>query len=157
MPKFDELKFQRVIDPNIFRLIPKTLFEQVKDYDFSVEKLMLFGQMIMQNPLVYLYALTDERNVIKGVLWARIDCIDEMLEVYLLSVMRAYQGGETIAIVKEFCRELIKKERPRLKRELNMNLKDKITWFTTRPEAFEKYGFKRAKRVFMECSNVNAD
>ena len=147
---FGDLNFERIIIVNAFRWIPAYLFEQVKDYDFSIKQLLKLGASVCSNPLTYLYVLTDEARLIKGVLWSSVDYVDEMLDVYLLSVDKAYQGEETLPAVLAFMRDLQEKERPKLLKGWGIEIKDKIRWTTPRPKAFEKAGFTRSKKVLME-------
>lgn len=147
-----DLKFIRVTDPNIFSLIPRSLFEQIKGYDFSVERLILYGASIVRYPLTYLYVMTDVSNVIKGVFWSRVDFVDETLEVYLISVEPEYQSGILEQALK-FARELQEKERPKLKNVWGIDLKDKINLITNQPKVYKKFGAKPTKRVLMEIEN----
>ena len=154
MPEFKELQFVRVIDPNIFRLIPRYLFEQVKDYEFDIEKLINYGAAITANPLTYLFALADSENKIKGIFWARISYVDEIFEAYLLSVDPEYQDETALRTTLDFFWRLHKTEKPKLKKQ-GINLKDKILWQTTRPKPFEKIaGVEKSKRILMEIENV---
>ena len=149
MADFADLKFVRVIDPRVFSYIPAKLFEQVKGYDFSPEQLAKYGASVMTTPGTYLFVLVDERHVMHGVLWTRIDFVDQTLDVFLLSVQKAYQGDSVLPAVLKFLRELQAQERPKLAK-VGVELKKKIRWSTTRPKAYEKVGFKRSKLVMME-------
>ena len=148
--QFIELSFERVIIVNAFRWIPAYLFEQVKDYDFSMGQLLKLGASVCGDPLTYIYVLTDERRLIKGVLWARVDYVDEIFGVYLLSVDKQYQSGDVIGECLKFMRELRDTERPKLLKGWEINLKNKIRIITDRPAAYEKAGFKKSKRMIME-------
>jgi len=151
LPELDELKFVRVNNPYIFLRIPRALFEQVKGYDFSVNRLIYYGASIAANPLTYIYAMTDDLDVIRGVFWARIDIVDETFEVYLISVEPEYQKN-TLKKALKFVRELQEKERPKLEK-LGIKLKDKIVLITNQPKAYEKLGAKPTKRILMEKNN----
>ena len=149
--EFKELQFIRVID---FRLIPRYLFEQVKDYEFDIEKLISYGVMITADPLTYLFALANNENKIKGVFWARVNYVDEIFEAYLLSVDPEYQDETALQTTLDFFWQLHKTEKPKLKMRFNINLKDKILWQTTRPKPFEKItGVEKSKRILMEITN----
>ena len=157
MPEFKELQFVRVIDPNIFRLIPRYLFEQVKDYEFSIEKLINYGAAITAYPLTYLFVLADNENKIKGVFWARVSYVDEIFEGYLLSVDPEYQDETVLQSTLDFLWQLHKTEKPKLKKQFGIDLKDKILWMTTRPKPFEKIaGVEKSKRILMEIENVES-
>ncbi len=154
--KFRELTFIRFTEPNAFRAIPRELFEQVKDYEFNLKRLLHFGSFVIQNPLTYLFVLTDVGQKIKGILWSRVDCIDELFEVYLLSVDPEYQDGDALNETLKFIRKVRDEERPKLKK-IGIELKDKIVWLTTRPGAFKKIGAKRAKRIILEIDENDTD
>ena len=155
---FSELQFVRVIDPNIFRLIPCYLLEQVKDYEFSIEKLINYGAMVTANPLTYLFVLADNESKIKGVFWTRVNYVDEIFEAYLLSVDPEYQDETALQTTLDFFWQLHETEKPKLKKQFDINLKDKVLWITTRPKPFEKItGIKKSKRILMEITNVESE
>lgn len=140
MPELDELKFVRTFD---FALIPRTLFEQVKEMDAAmIDRVYRFGPLIGGNPLTLLYVLIDQVNKIKGVLWSEINIIEAIIYVRLLSVDKEYQSpnGELLNKAIEFLFSL--PTGPELKKEI---------WFEAmRPGAYEKIGARRAKRIKME-------
>ena len=150
MSKFEDLQFVRVQDPNIFLLIPRYLFRQIKNYDFAEDKLLKYGAIVVSSPFTYMFLLTTAENLIKGVFWARLDCIDEMFELYLMSVDPEYQGNGMLKRSLNFIRKLIIEERPKVKKRWDINLKDKFIFITTRPKAFKDFGCKPCKRVLME-------
>lgn len=150
----NDLQFVRVIDPNIFRVIPRKLFEQIKGYEFDIGKLIRYGASIATHPLTYMFVLTDAANKIQGILWSRVDVVDEMFEVYLFSVERKYQNSGILAQVLKFMRELQEQQRPILKKAFDINLKDKILLVTTKPKGYMKLGAVYSKRIILEISNV---
>lgn len=149
----EELKFVRINNPYIFLRIPRLLFEQIKGYDFSVDRLIFYGASVVSNPMTYMYAMSDISNVIRGVFWAKIDIVDETLCVYLISVEPEYQSSSLKQALK-FVRELQKQEKPKLEK-LGIKLKDKITLITNQPKAYERLGAKPTKRILMEINNGN--
>jgi len=135
-----DLKFVRTFG---FDLIPRYLFEQVKEIDeATIDRIYKFGPLIGASPLTLLYVLVDEVNKIKGVLWAEVNLIDAIIFIRLLSVDKQYQSldGQLLTKAKDFLFNL--KTGPELKKEIH--------FLSTRPRAFEKVGAQRCKRVRME-------
>ena len=141
--KFSDLKFVRLTEPEQFSLIPRYLFEQVKGFDFKIERLYQFGPILLASPLTFLYALADkESSLIKGILWAEVNPFNEDVNAHTFSIDKEYQNRNGDAM-----REGIKKIEEIRDME---NLTGKIVTSTIRPKAFEKAGLKKSKRVIME-------
>lgn len=165
MGKFNELKFVRVIDPNVFMLIPRYLFEQIKEFDKeSIDNLYRFGSSIvtvsiqgpngeiirMPNEFVHIIVMADNEGIMKGFVWAEIDAIERHIFVQAISVDKKYQSqnGEIENKITDYLFKLT--ERRELK---NLNIRKKIVMATIHEKAFEKYGWKRCKRILMEKEN----
>ena len=153
----DELKFVRIIDQGAFNCIPRYLFEQIKDLDAdAIDRLYQYassiltiiglnetGQIIrVPNPLVHITVLINDKHKIKGFFWFQFDPIEQLTFVQEYSVDRSYQSanGDLLKRAKDYIKEL----------PIPDEYKKTIRWTTTRPNAFEKHGFKRAKKVLME-------
>ncbi len=107
--KFEDLKFERLTHPAMFKFIPRELFEQVKDPNVNVDNLYKFGPMSLASETTFIYVMFDPANVVKGVLWASINKFTDNLEVSILSVDKEYQGGNACKVTLEFLQD-IKKE-----------------------------------------------
>lgn len=158
MPKIDDLQFVRVIDPAVFAVIPRHLFEQIKELDEEAidaiyanavnimtipvvnKEGMLVGRYPKQN--VWVVALHDVGHQIKGFLWFDIDVIDRLIFVKACSVAKEYQSnnGEVTKRIRDYLANL------------PFPFK-KIMWATIKPGAFERRGWVRSKRILMETQN----
>jgi len=152
LPDIDDLKFVRITDPNLFALIPRQLFEQIRARDWEVDTLYRYGPLFVTNQFNLFWVMTDTTNVIKGVLWATIDPVVKAIAVNIVSVDREFQKingslrksqSELLLKVKEH----LQVYREELKKKSGFELKDKILWGTTRPKAFERSGAKRYRTV----------
>lgn len=136
------LRFILVSD---FSLIPRRLVEQVKPRLLDPARLYQLGPMICKNPLTILgvFAPMDESAAdfgqVKGFLWAGVNPLTHKIDVHILSVDRQYFGRGIVGEAKN----ILEKIRAR------HGLKG-IVFKTTRPQAFEKHGFKRSETVLME-------
>lgn len=138
--KFSDLQFVRLDKPVLFGIIPPYLFDQIKNKDFETKNIFAWGAVMAASPLSYIYALKEpETNHIKGVLWFDINPIEERFYVQLLSVDKEYQNDKALEESLEFIKSI--PEYKKLKPEINMS--------TRHPKAFEKAGWKRAKKVRM--------
>lgn len=145
--KFDDLKFVRLTRPEQFSLIPQYLFKQVKDRDFSIDRIKEFGPVLLASSLTFLYILAEKEQLAegyapaKGVLWLTVNPFEEVFYVELLSVDKEYQGnkGDTLRGVVNFIQSI-----PEYK-----SLKPKIVMTTKHIKAFEKVGWKQSKKVRM--------
>ena len=160
----NDLIFVRVIDPAVFQIIPRYLFEQIKEmdavmidhlYQFASEILTIpvvneNGQLIrIPNPIVCIAVLHDIARQIKGFLWAEIDIIERHIFVQACSVYKEYQSnnGEVERRMVKYLFDL----------SIPPEFKTKIKMATLRPKVFEeKFGWNRSKTVLMEISNVES-
>lgn len=132
--KFEDLQFIRVTEPSVFKLIDRSLFEQIKDDPFNIDRIYELAPILVKNPNMMIYGLAENFKV-RGVLWANIDVLTDTVKVFVLSVEKEYQFDDAIAKTVEF-----------IKTWGDM----KIEFVTTRPKAFEKAGMKRSKKIIME-------
>ena len=141
--KFEDLKFVRLTEPEQFALIPKVLFEQMKDADYKIDKLYQFGPILLMSPLTFLYVLVNkDTNIIKGILWSENNPITEKLNTLAFSIDKEYQSknGDALEWVKKFLKKIQKEN----------NLTGTLDVATSRPKAYEKAGWKRSKRILLE-------
>lgn len=151
--KFEDLKFEPVLYPIVFKYFPKYLLEQIPDRQWEIEKLYEWAPTFISNPLNAFWVLTLEDNIMKGLLWITIDPVLEMIAVNILSVDSEYQKPRGEAIKKTI--EFLKEYRQKLKDEKGIELKGTMLWTTTRPKAFECIdGIKRYNRTIMEVSLI---
>lgn len=162
MPNLEELKFVRIIVPELFAFIPRYLFEQIKEIDEEAidaiyenaasimtvpvmnEKGVVVGRLPAVN--VWIAGLHDISHQIKGFLWAEFDIIEKRIFVQACSVDKEYQSnnGELLEKVKSYLLNL----------PILPEFKQKICWSTIQPKAFERRGFKRSQKILMEYKNV---
>lgn len=131
------MSFVRCYD---FGLVPRRLFDQLKGSSFNYDLLMAHGAMICLNATQLLYVLVDGDSVIHGVLWAEYDAIQEWVYVNCFSVDPEYQDRNQVNRAVEFLRDELKDSVPG----------KRIVMATTRPAAYEKYGFKKTEATLME-------
>jgi hypothetical protein len=160
MSDVSELTFTRVIDPFVFNLIPRHLFEQIDELDKEgIDNMISCGSSIITssvfndkgallripNPLVHIVVMTDTENKIRGFFWAKIDVIEKQIFIYASSVDKKYQSNSSAvsdAVIK-YLFDL----------PVDKSFKRKVVSVTTRPKAFERYGWVRSKQVLMEKEN----
>jgi len=145
--KFDDLTFVRVIDPNIFALIPQYLFEQVEGRSWSVERLYKFAPLFLTNDSNCFWVLENKEKVKKGVLWVVIDVLSEKLNVIVFSVDEEYQDTNYLKSARDFLRQFIKDFNGI---EGEIKIKETINWVTSRPELFDEIGGRRPKTIMVE-------
>lgn len=161
MLNINDLQFVRVIDPAIFQVIPRKLFEQIKELDEeAIDAIYANAVSIMTIPVVnekgirigtlpklnvWVAILHDVAHQIKGFLWAEFDIIERCIFVQACSLDKQYQSndGAFIKKVVEYLRGL----------PVPDELKANIRFATTRPEAFEKLGWKRSKKILLELKD----
>lgn len=141
---FEDLKFVQItgspeITDMVFRRIPRELFEQVKDIEFNIDLLYQAPSRFIGNANTRFYVLTDDEDVIKGILWAYINILTESIDVHILSIDKEFQFGDAIEKTLEFIRSWQGKDE-----------KLKIQIITARPHAYEKAGFVKSKRILLE-------
>jgi len=141
MKSFKNLKFVRLTEPSQFALIPRALFEQVKDSNLMVDRVYQLAPAMMQSPVMFLFVLAEsDTAIIKGVMWAMINPLTDMLMVHLLSVDKEYQDNEAVEETHKLLKAIIK----------GFNLRG-LEFITIRPLAFiKKYGGKQSKKVIIE-------
>ena len=134
----------RWIPQESFALIPRYLIEQIKP-GIKSEKLYQFDTMICQSPFNILGVFVpmnkddEEYGNVKGFMWASINPLTGKIDVQMLSVDKKYFGRGIVGEAKNILEKIQTKH----------GLKG-IVFKTTRPKAFEKYGFKRSETVLME-------
>lgn len=142
MKSFKNLKFVRLTEPSQFALIPRKLFEQVKGIRLIVDRVYQFGPGMMQSPTTFLYVLAEINTaLIKGVLWATINPLTDMLNCCFLSVDKEYQSNEAVEETHKLMKSIVE----------SFNLVG-IEFVTTRPRAFiKKCGdCKQTKKAIIE-------
>jgi N-acetylglutamate synthase-like GNAT family acetyltransferase len=142
----DTLKFIRVFSPYH---VPKKYIDQLKGVDFTAENFYRYlerhctiqtTQGPTLNPLVHLYVLTNEENVVKGFLYFVVDELTKDIVIQNYSVDPMYWSkGQIIELMKDHV--LLIHEKAKL---------NKVFWITRSPSHSEKYGFKRSKECLME-------
>jgi len=158
VPELEELKFVRIVVPELLGVIPRYLFEQIKELDdeaidtiranagliMTVPIMAENGQVIGRLPTtnVWIALLYDTDNGIKGFLWAEFDIIGKRIFVQACSVDKEYQStnGEFISKVVKYLRGL----------PVPDDMKNNIQLATITPKAFERRGWKRTKLIQME-------
>lgn len=155
MSDFSDLKFIRIDRLDLFGLIPRKLFEQIPDREWEVNKLYEWMPIFLDNPLNLFWALANKEAVekgeapIKGVLWATVDPVLEMVAVNVLSIDKEYQSNNGSAIKGTI--KFLKDFRDKIEKEKGVKLQNKILWATTRPKAFERAGCSRHNKIIMEA------
>lgn len=130
------LKFIRVFS---FDLIPQYLFDQIKGRQWSVSKFLENAPLFAGDPANLIFVLADKEHIIQGFFWGTVNVFTRNLDGHILSVNRKYWNRGITKITLDFLRNL----RSALKLH-------KITFRTTRPRAFARYGAKPSKAVVME-------
>ena len=144
---FEDLTFVRINNPStsleiidmVFRRIPRELFEQVKDVEFNIELLYRTPSSFINNVNTRFYVLIDDKDKIKGILWAYINILTEKIQINILSIDKEYQFGDAIEKTLEFVRDW---------QGENENLKIQI--ITTEPHLYENAGWKSSEQVILE-------
>lgn len=141
MSEFKDLKFQRVIDPLVLYCEEvKCLFEQMKYREFDIDNIYKYAPYILSNPCTWFYVMVDLQHVIKGVLWAMAEPVQEVLIINFITVDPEYQDGKVIEKSIEFLWTEIEKT----------VLRPKIYWISKRHKALQKMGFTNTGKVMME-------
>lgn len=152
----EKLRFVKAIDPNVFKWIPRQLYEQIDGIeDYQIDNLIACGMhtmnrfiakngelILVPNPMVHIAVLADDQNMIRGFIWADIDVIEELIFVQAASVEKKYQGDFKRRIV-DYLFGL----------DIDPRCKHRIRMATMNPEAAERCGWKRSKMVLMEIEN----
>ena len=148
----------RIIVPELFALIPRYLFEQIKEADdesidiirnnisdiMTVPVMNEAGQVVgaLPKPNVWMALLYDADLGIKGFLWAEFDRIDKCTYIQAASLDPEYQTNKGSAFKKvvDYIRSL----------PVMDELKSSIKLGTLTPRVYERFGWKRTKKVLME-------
>lgn len=144
---FSDLKFVQINTPGtetwiidqMFRSIPRELFEQIKDVDFNIDLLYQYPSKFISGVNTRFYVLVDEDEKIKGILWAFINMLTEAIDVHILSIEKEYQYSDALKVTLEFVKSWMGN---------NENLK--IQCITKRPNAYRRAGWKDSKSVILE-------
>lgn len=143
MAEFNDLEFVRIDRLDLFNfLVPRELFEQVKDSTFNIDKIYQLAHTFISNPTTRFYVLVDDKKV-KGILWAYINLLSEKIQVAILSVDKEYQFGDILKKTLNFIHSW---------QGENENME--IEFMTIRPRVFEEMGFEKSKHIIMEKKNV---
>lgn len=162
----NDLHFVRCTMPETFTLIPRYLFEQINDLGYGedrVENIYKNGLSILMvptitdkgvewipNPLIHVVIMFDAEHHIKGFLWAEVDLVDKHIFIHALSLDKEYQSNGQQTEKTLFEKVLNITDRPELK---PYKIQKKIVMATSRPKAYERFGFKRTKKVLMEIND----
>ena len=143
MLDLDDLKFVRIIDPQLLAVVPRYLFEQIKELDermidtiyenatsiMTVPVMNEQGKVVGTLPKVNVWfaVLHDISHQIKGFLWVTFDIIERRIFVQALSVDSEYQSnnGALMKKVVGYLRNL----------SLPDDMKSKIQMATIKPKA----------------------
>ena len=140
MSKADELRFVRT---PLLQIIPRRLFEQIKDRVFdapTIDRIYQYGSQAVSDPFCLFFVMVNEVHEIHGFLWAQIDPFECDVSVYVLSVDPEYQDGAwPIRAAKWLFGLPLKWE----------NMKPEILFTTCRPEAFRRIGAVDSPNVQM--------
>ena len=135
MKDFNELQFVRITNAEMFWMIPRKLFDDIKEKSYDVDMLYkMAGQYL--SPTSFMFLLVDAAAQIKGFLWFYLNLLNKKAQVNILTVDSEYQGSMAIQKTAEFIKSLDK--------DLTIEI------MTSRPKAFEKAGFKRSETLIME-------
>lgn len=163
-PNLKDLKFVRIVDPQVFAVIPRYLFENIKEADAEmIDAMYENATNIMTVPImseqgvmvgnlpklnVWIAVLHDDSHQIKGFLWAEFDSIEKCIFIQACSLDAEYQSEDGAAMKKgiDYLRSL----------PISDDMKNNIKMATNYPKAFEKHGWKRSKKIFMEYSDVES-
>jgi len=158
LPDINELEFVRLVPPNNLTLIPRYLLEQVKGIDArTIDAIYTYANDIMTYPVVnekgvvvgriaktsvWVAVLQDITHVIKGFIWAEFDPIERRVFIQGCSVDRGYQSnnGEVLRRMIDYVKSL----------NIPQEWKNNIQMTTIQPEAFERVGCSRSRKVLME-------
>lgn len=141
------LRFVRLMDASYIHIIPKHLFEQVEGRSWSVDRFYKYAPAILSSGTNCFWALVDEDNSIKGILWVVIDILSQKLNVIVFSVDKEYQHESDLEMARDFLRQYIEDFN---KTENGITLKETINWVTTDPDKFDDIGGRLPKTVMVE-------
>ena len=165
MPDINNLQFVRLITFEAFKVIPRSLFESIKEIDSAtIDRIYEHSVEIMTVPVVdekgivvarmpaqsvWVAALHDITHKIKGFLWLEFDVIERRVFIQACAVDKQYQSnnGEVLNKMRDYIRSL----------PLPDDMKNNIQMTTTKPKALEKVGCRRSKKVLMEFKNADSE
>ena len=129
------MDFLRITRPEMMQLIPDQLYE-LDDDTFSAERFKeMFPQMI-QSPVTYMIAMTDEGRIV-GIYWAAHNKLSNRLVVFGMSLLPEYQKQDrsNIDMFKSLSREIVE-----------ANGYDKVVeLYSNHPKIAERYGLTKAR------------
>lgn len=137
----NDLKFVRITSYEDFKQIPKELFEQMKYKDFDVARIYEYAPSFLLSHQTWFYALVDEGNFVKGILWATREPVQNVLMINMMSVDSEYRGG-MVKKATDFLFEEIKKT----------SLRRKILWVQKRWKPLVRSGWSNTDKMLMEIS-----
>jgi hypothetical protein len=140
MSKFSQLKFVRVTEYEDFKHIPRYLFNQMRYKEFDVDRVYDYAPQFLSSPQTWFYVLVDSDNLVRGLLWATTELVQNVLMINMLSVDPGYQGG-AIRTATDFLFKEIEKT----------DLKPKIFWIQRRWKYLvRRLGWKSTGRMMIE-------
>lgn len=134
--EFGNHRFIRIYDMN---LIPRHLFEQVKEHDINVDLVYTMSDMICSSPFCLIYAVANEEKQVVGVLWVYANPLEDAVWCNVFSLDKGVQMKGGRAKVQEVLIAL----------RDHLGLK-KVKTVTTRWKALSRYGWTKAKSTIME-------
>lgn len=155
------LEFHRLTQPQMFNLIPRYLFEQNKESQFDIDRIYQFGPIVLMTPLAFVYALTDsESKVIKGVMWAEVNVLENVIGVLVLSIDKEYQRKDEG--LRNINSDIIKQALDILIDDVNKDLRlksilgdfqiTKVRIQTSKPKPYERLGWKPTNNKQLEIN-----
>ncbi len=143
---FEDLDFIHVIQSLVINHIPPYLLEQIKGRSWDVDRFLKLAPVLLFNNSTYIWVLTTDKNIIKGVLWSVIDVLSEKLNVIAFSIDEEYEDG-SLEKARDFLREFINDFN---EKQTGIQLKEKINWVTSEPELLEAIGGQQPKTILIE-------
>jgi hypothetical protein len=95
----------------------------------------------------FFWGLVNNKNEVKGFLWATMDFLSEKINVIAFEVDKEYQSETDIQMVLEFLRNNIKSFNAVSQ---DIKLKEKINWVTNDPDKFKPYGGYIPETIMVE-------
>ena len=136
MKNFDDLNFVQITSVEMFRILPRELFDQMTDKFYDIDLFFLLLPQYLFNPCNFMYALLDDEGKPKGFLWFIANVLNKTITVATLTIDKEYQGSNAIKKTADFIKSVDKEA--------------KIVIMTNRPKAFERAGFRKSKNIRME-------
>ena len=133
------MEFVRVNRLSDFNRIPRYLFEQMRYKEFEVDRVYKYAPSFLPSYQTWFYTLNDDHDNIKGVLWATIEPVQNVLVINLISVDKECQGGAIEKCI-EFLMDKVKKA----------GLEPEIWWITKRHKYLSKTGWENTGKTLMK-------